>query len=163
MSAINGENRGGWRIYLLCLVLAAIPTGLLTFVAFHRLSAVSGVVTVSVVGPTLYLILVLTLSMARRFALILLTLIGEISQLPAAVERLTNQVRLLHSDLAALPGAVNQIGNNLQAISPAVAKLTDHVGSLQTTLETAQFWKAPGLRRKLRRGPDGRGRLELEQ
>lgn len=142
-------------IYRLGVLFALIPPAYLTVLAFQNQSVLWGVAWALVMGPALFVVLVTALRLVLGFALVFLSLMEQLMLLPAAVVQLSQEVESLRSDVGALPTAMGDLTGHLQGLQPVVGALTAHVDSLQDSLDSVQFWRAPGLRRRMRRAERG--------
>lgn len=105
-------------IYRLAFLIGALPWVVFTVLAFQRSNVVWGLVWAFILGPAVYVVLVTGMRIGIGFAVVSTRLMQELSEMPAAVDRLTAAVDNLHEDL----------------------------GRLQSTVDRAQFWRAPGRR-----------------
>jgi hypothetical protein len=138
-------------IYRLVFLLAALPWAIFTVLAFQRSSVVWGLVWGLVLGPALYVVLVLASRFALGLTVMVIRLIQELTELPNAVDRLTNEVANLRGDIGRLPDVVEELTGQVQALPGVVGHLNEHIDSLQYSLDKAQFWRSS------RRRPRPRG------
>jgi hypothetical protein len=133
-------------IYRLVFLIAALPWVVFTVLAFERSTVVWGLVWGLVLGPALYVVLVTGMRIALGFAVVLLRLGTELTELPAAVDRLTAEVGNLRGDIGRLPDAVEDLNRHIRELPEVVTTLNEHIDSLQGSLDRAQFWRAPARR-----------------
>ncbi|HSV40486.1 MAG TPA: hypothetical protein VLI04_17115 [Nocardioidaceae bacterium] len=137
-------------IYRLVFLLAALPWIIFTVLAFQRSNVVWGLVWAVVLGPAVYVALVIASRFALGFTVMLIRLIQELTELPNAVDRLTSEVANLRGDIGRLPDVVEELTGQVQALPGVVGHLNEHIDSLQYSLDKAQFWRTSRRRPRSR-------------